>query len=347
MAEQKALVLTVKQGPLEIRTVPKYKPKPGQILIKVESAALNPVDWGIQAFGILVEQYPSILGEDIAGTVEEVGEGVTKFSKGDRVFTYAPIGVNEQSSFQQYVIAFPEFTVKTPANLTTDQAATLPLGINTAAFGLYDHEDGGIGNCGLAPPWEAGGQDKYAGQPILIFGGASTVGQYAIQLAKLSGFSPIVTTASPHNADRLRQLGATHVLDRSLASDALASELGKIILKPLTAIYDAVASPETQNLAYSVLAPGGALAVVRPVAVSDEKKVPEKRVNFVYANAFKPENQRLAKSLYSKLHHLVEEGAIKPNHVEVVPGGLEGIVDGLQKLKKGVSGVKLVVHPQE
>lgn len=85
MAEQKALVLTVKQGPLEIRTVPKYKPKPGQILIKVESAALNPVDWGIQAFGILVEQYPSILGEDIAGTVEEVGEGVTKFSKGDRV----------------------------------------------------------------------------------------------------------------------------------------------------------------------------------------------------------------------------------------------------------------------
>lgn len=85
MAEQKALVLTVKQGPFEIRTVPKYEPKPGQILIKVEAAALNPVDWGIQAFGILVERYPAILGEDVAGTVEEVGDGVTKFSKGDRV----------------------------------------------------------------------------------------------------------------------------------------------------------------------------------------------------------------------------------------------------------------------
>ena len=85
MAEQKALVLTVKQGPFKIGIVPRSKLKPSQILIKVEAAALNPVDWGIQAFGILVERYPAILGEDIAGTVEEVGDGVTKFSKGDRV----------------------------------------------------------------------------------------------------------------------------------------------------------------------------------------------------------------------------------------------------------------------
>lgn len=133
----------------------------------------------------------------------------------------------------------------------------------------------------------------------------------AIQLAKLSGFDPIVTTASLSNADWLRQLGATHVLDRGLAFDELASELGKIVLEPLTVIYDAVASPNTQNFAYDILAPGGALAVVRPVAVSDEKRVPEKKVNFVYANAFRPENQQLGKSLYSKLHDLLEQGAIK------------------------------------
>ena len=85
MGEQKALVLATKQGSFEIRTVPKYEPKPGQILIRIEAAALNPVDWGIQAFGILVEHYPAILGEDVAGTVDEVGDGVTEFSKGDRV----------------------------------------------------------------------------------------------------------------------------------------------------------------------------------------------------------------------------------------------------------------------
>lgn len=223
-----------------------------------------------------------------------------------------------------------------PTNVTTDQAGSLPLGLNTAVFGLYDYEDGGIGNCGLAPPWEEGGRDKYAGQPILILGGASSVGQHGehpamtaaciigvilfivIQLAKLSGFSPIVTTASLRNADRLRQLGATHILDRGLAFDALASELERIVLEPLTVIYDAVASLDTQNFAYDILAPGGALAVVRPVAVSEAKRVPEKRVSIVYANAFRPENQRLAKSLFSRLHHLLEEGAIKGRVVSTV-----------------------------
>lgn len=89
---------------------------------------------------------------------------------------------------------------QTPANLTTDQAATLPLGINTAAFGLYDHPDGGIGNCGLAPPWEAGGQDKYAGQPILIFGGASTVGQYGEHPATVTAHISMVIIVHSHTA---------------------------------------------------------------------------------------------------------------------------------------------------
>ena len=133
----------------------------------------------------------------------------------------------------------------------------------------------------------------------------------AIQLAKLSGFGPIVTTASLRNVDWLRHIGATHVLDRGLAFDVLAKELEKIILEPLTVIYDAVSSPDTQNFAYDILAPGGALAVVRPVAIIEDKKIPEKRVNFVYANAFRPENQRLGKSLYSRLHDLLAEGAIK------------------------------------
>ena len=67
----------------------------------------------------------------------------------------------------------------------------------------------------------------------------------AIQLAKLSGFGPIVTTASLHNVDWLRHIGATHVLDRGLAFDALAKELEKIISEPLTVIYDAVSNPDT------------------------------------------------------------------------------------------------------
>ena len=68
--------------------LPTYEPGPGELLIKVESVGLAPCDWAIQALGIIVEKYPVIVGEDIAGTVEEVGNGVTKFKKGDRVYVY-------------------------------------------------------------------------------------------------------------------------------------------------------------------------------------------------------------------------------------------------------------------
>lgn len=86
MPEQKALYLTEKFGAFAIGTAPIYTPGPGQLLIKVQSAALNPADWVIQAYGVLVEEYPAILGFDVAGTVAKVGEGVTTFKEGDKVY---------------------------------------------------------------------------------------------------------------------------------------------------------------------------------------------------------------------------------------------------------------------
>lgn len=85
MPEHKALVLPEKQGSFVIQSVPTRKPGPGELLIKVESVGVAPFDWEVQAIGIIIEKYPAIMGEDITGTVEEVGEGITKFKKGDRV----------------------------------------------------------------------------------------------------------------------------------------------------------------------------------------------------------------------------------------------------------------------
>ncbi|KAH9841700.1 chaperonin 10-like protein [Rhodofomes roseus] len=347
MTEQKALYLTSKHGQFEVGTAPIHKPGPGQLVVKIEAAALNPIDWRVQAWGILVEKFPAILGEDLSGTVYEVGEGVKDFKKGDRILMCAPVGAGEQAGFQQYAIASPELTAKIPDNVSFEGGATIPLGLATAVLGLYDHEDGAIGNCGLYPPWEEGGRGKYKGQSILIFGGASSVGQFAIQLAKLSGFGPIITTASLRHTEWLQKLGATHVLDRNLPLDGLAEELKGITVEPFKVIYDAVASPETQNFAYGILAPGGALAVVMPVAVKEELKVPDKKAYWMIANFFMPQHKKLGVSLYSKLPALLKEGAIKPNPVEVIPDGIGGIVVGLQKLSKGVSCVKLVVNPQE
>lgn len=83
MTRQKALLLQEKHGPFAVAEKDIPRPGPGEILVKVEAAGLNPVDWKIQKYDILVDSYPVVLGGDIAGTVVEVGEGVTEFNEGD------------------------------------------------------------------------------------------------------------------------------------------------------------------------------------------------------------------------------------------------------------------------
>lgn len=85
MAEHKALFATGKQAPLVLKSVATYLPGLGEILFKVEAAGLAPADYVVHLTGLLVEEWPVVLGQDAAGVVEEVGEGVTKLRKGDRV----------------------------------------------------------------------------------------------------------------------------------------------------------------------------------------------------------------------------------------------------------------------
>lgn len=83
--KQKVLQLESKFGKFVVADQEIQKPGPGELLVKVLATALNPVDWKIQKYGVFIEEYPAILGTDIAGDVVEVGEGVTNFSPGDRV----------------------------------------------------------------------------------------------------------------------------------------------------------------------------------------------------------------------------------------------------------------------
>ena len=85
MSQQKALLLEEARGKFVVGTRAIPKAIPGHVVVKILSAALNPADWKIQAFDILVQQYPAILGFDGAGSIEEVGEGVVQWKKGDKV----------------------------------------------------------------------------------------------------------------------------------------------------------------------------------------------------------------------------------------------------------------------
>ncbi|KAF8972282.1 chaperonin 10-like protein [Flammula alnicola] len=339
---QKALLLEKKFGDFVVRDIPVPKSGPGEILIKVIATSLNPVDWKIQKYGFLVENFPAVLGGDLAGDVEEVGEGVTDFKKGDRVFVQSQYK-NETDGFQQYALALAATVAKIPANISYDQASTFPVALAAAYVGLYNQNPHGLG---FAPPTSAATQGKYGGTAIVILGGASSVGQNAIQLAKLSGFSPIITTASLKHTDYLKSLGATAVLDRNLASSELATEIANITSAPIKVVYDSISLESTQKTGLDILAPGGQLAVVLPPTV---KPVQDKTVVQISGGLRLPHNIQLLETFYhNTVSGLLEKGLIKANRIEVLPNGLGGIVDGLARLQADkVSGLKLVARPQE
>ncbi|KAG6833036.1 hypothetical protein H0H87_012047 [Tephrocybe sp. NHM501043] len=357
---QKALFLDVKSGPFVLHERPVPKPGHGQLLVRIESAGLNPVDWKVQKYGIFIETYPAIVGTDIAGFVEEVGEGSSGFSKGDRV-VFQGSWAHDLAGYQQYTLTYAATTAKIPSHVSFDEAATIPVAIAAATAGYFLAPPHGGG---LTHPFDPSTRGKYVGKPLVVLGGATSVGQYgqsviyypeqslvsakftAIQLGKLSGFSPIFTTASTKHESFLKSLGATHVFDRNLSSAALREEITKITSSPVEVVYDAVSLADTQATGYNLLADGGRLILVLPSQVTDP--VEGKSIYSVFGVWTLPHSKDLGELFYRSLTGLLETGDIKPNRVEVVPGGLGGIASGLKRLELDqVSGVKLVVHPQD
>ncbi|KAI0667955.1 GroES-like protein [Trametes maxima] len=347
--QQKALFLLDKQGPfaVQVTDVPAYGAD--EILVKVEAAALNPVDWKIQTFGLFVDHFPSIIGAEAAGSVIAVGANVSEFKVGDRVAAQNVNRSRATSAFQQYIALPAALTVKLPDNISLDEAGGLAAGANCAALGLYNkHPD--AASFKLVAPWEEGGRGAYAGKPIVVLGGASTVGQNVVQFARLSGFSPIITTASPRNTEFVKSLGATHVVDRSLHDDALRSTILEIAGGEPERVFDAISLRDTQNLAYDIAAPGGIVALVLPDEVDAAKKAGGKNVKvfMTLGVVAPPQNVDFAKVFAKELTKLVADGSVKPNPPEVLAGGLHAIAGGLERLKAGkVSAKKLVVRPSE
>jgi NADPH:quinone reductase-like Zn-dependent oxidoreductase len=181
---------------------------PGEILVRNEAIAINPVDYILQDMALLPWlDYPLIAGSDVAGTVVAIGEGVDRFAVGDRVLGQA-VGttVNEpaQGAFQQHTVVLAHMAAPIPDEMAATSAAVLPLGIGTAASGLYQSRHLGLRHPSADP--------QPSGETLLVWGASSSVGCNAVQLATASGYE-VIATASPHNAAMVRGLGAVQVLD--------------------------------------------------------------------------------------------------------------------------------------
>ncbi|KAJ7044820.1 GroES-like protein [Mycena alexandri] len=350
--QQQAIVVEAPKGPFVLR--PRLVPTPaeGEVLIKIMSAGLNPINWKQGAFNILIGEYPAVVGHDVAGIVEELGKGVEGLKKGDRVFAQTFNG-----GFQQYVAVPAAIVIPIPDNTSFDEATTFPVAFSTACVGLF--ASGPIG-LGLNPTfsWDKPQQ----GQAALVIGGGQ-VGQFAIQLLKFAGFTRIVAYASKANFDYLGQLGATECIDRSeVPVESLAAH--PALASRVSVVYDA-GYVSSFNAAYDALVEGGKVVITRPAAKlerdPEQKKLTLVRVQGYYAGPdvtkikpdvvgylASPEHTVFGKLLIKNLPDMLAKGAVSGNRYEVLPNGLAGILEGLDRLRQGgVSAFKLVAHPQD
>ncbi len=216
---------------LEVKPAPYPHPGEGEIVVKNHAIAVNPIDWGLQMMGNLAFRwikYPFILGSDIAGEVVEVGKGVTRFSVGDRILGYA-LGTDQkrnsaaESAFQEYTVILAHMAAPIPDSMPYENAAVLPLTLSTAACGLFQKD-----HLALQYPSAAA---KPTGKTLLIWGGSTSVGSNAIQLAVAAGYE-VITTASPRNFNYVKKLGASQVFDyhsKTVVADIIAALKGKTI----------------------------------------------------------------------------------------------------------------------
>ncbi|KAF8608437.1 putative alcohol dehydrogenase [Ceratobasidium sp. AG-I] len=338
MAQHKAALLLEKQGKIEVGTRTTPTPKGKEVLVKVTATAINPVDWKIAEYGIYIDEFPAVLGTDGAGIVEALGPEVTHLKKGDKIFFQGLFKPADWGTFQQYTLVDSEIVSKIPDNISDNKASTVPLGSMTSVTGLFQ-------KTGIDFP-ENG--PTATGRPVLILGGSSSVGQYAIQLARIAGFSPIVTTASAQHTEFLKSLGATHVFDR----DVSVKTIQDAFPTPVALAFDTIGAASTQLLAFEALttpspAPGAHLALVLDLNATVKEKNADDKVSvhrvFGSSHLFKD----LGVPLYKSVGKWIEEGKYVPNRVHLVEGGLAGVPEALSLSKKGVSGEKLVIRPQE
>src|SRR5204862_5224898 len=179
---------------LKFEDVEKPVPNDNQVLIKVHAASLNALDvymirdaWLNRLIFGLRKPKDTRLGRDVAGQVEAVGKNVTEFKPGDEVFGIC------RGALAEYACASERGLVMKPANVTFEQAASIPLAGLTALQGLRE---------GKIQP----------GQKVLINGATGGVGTFAVQIAKTFG-ADVTAVCSTRNVDLVRSIGADHVID--------------------------------------------------------------------------------------------------------------------------------------
>jgi NADPH2:quinone reductase len=198
----KVLLLEQFGAPMRVEEVAKPKAAPGQVLIKIVASAVNPLDLKIMAGEAAHAKVslPAVLGIDMAGTIEAIGEGVFSVKPGDEVYGMTGGVGGIQGSLAEYAAVDADLIAKKPGNFSFRDSAALPLAFITAWEGLVDRAKVG------------------EGQKVLIHGGAGGVGHIAIQLAVAKG-AQVFSTVGPSRNDLVERYGGIPIDYKKLSVD--------------------------------------------------------------------------------------------------------------------------------
>jgi NADPH:quinone reductase-like Zn-dependent oxidoreductase len=332
-----AYLLAAKAHPFELKPTPNWTPEPNEILVQNRAIAINPIDSSLQRFAWLPMQYPTILGQDVAGEILAVGSSVTGFQKGDRILGHA-MGMAtkrpQDAGFQTHTILDERMASRIPDDLSFEKAVVVPLGLSTAACGLFQETP----FLGLQLPTEPA--RKPTGKTVLVWGGASSVGSNGIQLAKAAGYE-IIATASPKNFEYVKRLGASEVFDYkspSVVDDLINAFENRI----LAGVLDCIGFEAAKLSVEFVQKVSGKGAVASTKGGVDE--LPE-GVTLTKIFGVTLRDNGIGKAVYADyLPQALAAGAFVPSPEPLVQGkGLEHVQAGVDRLMEGVSAAKVVV----
>jgi NADPH2:quinone reductase len=190
----KALFTNTYESDFVTTEIEKPSPKKGEVLVKIHASGVNPIDnkirLGLSPYASPV--LPAILGTDLAGVIEEIGEGVTEFKAGDEVYGLAGGVLGLQGTLAEYTAVDADLLARKPKNLTMKEAAGIPLVLLTAWEGLIDRAK------------------IKKGDKVLVHAGAGGVGHMVVQLAKIFG-ADVYATVSSQKSGIVKGFGTTPI----------------------------------------------------------------------------------------------------------------------------------------
>ncbi|EHY53186.1 Dehydrogenase orf1 [Exophiala dermatitidis] len=352
--------LPTRQSPTMVVDVAPYTaPETDELVIRARAVAINPADVAIQAKGLLLasdDDYPAILGCDVAGDVVEVHSSLAHaFSTGDRVIGQAsPLRTKRKendkklycySAFQEYVVLKVPFVTKIPASTKLEDATVLPLAVNTSATCLFAPECLGLrlpsGNRTQESPAK---EEETETETLLVWGASSSVGSCGVQLATLAGYE-VIGVASKKNHDMVRSLGAKLCFDHhdpKMIDDIVRNLQGK----RLVGAFDAISTDDTLAAVCDILDRSEGRKLVAAVMPGAEAKATKGvRITTNFAAAANAVTGGLGKSVWTWLGKALDEDRIKCMPLAHVVGhGLQDIQKAVDFLAQGVSAKKLVVE---